>query len=147
MKITSPDFNNGDFLPQDLSCLGEGRAPVLQIADVPASTVTLALIADDPDAPAGIYTHWLAWNIDPAAAVLDISHPPKGAVPGANSSGSTKYVAPCPPSGTHHYYYRLYALDEKLNLPDKSNVKHLLGAMTGHIIDEAVLMGKVERKK
>jgi Raf kinase inhibitor-like YbhB/YbcL family protein len=147
MKLTSPDFNNGGFLPTDLSCLGEGRAPILQFADVPSSTVALALIVDDPDAPGGIFTHWLGWNFGRTVEMIDLKNPPAGTVAGTNSAGTTKYVAPCPPSGTHHYYYRLYALDRKLDLPGKTIEKNLLKAMTGHIVDEAVLMGQSAGKK
>ncbi|MDD4902293.1 MAG: YbhB/YbcL family Raf kinase inhibitor-like protein [Patescibacteria group bacterium] len=146
MNIISPDFINGDFLPADLSCQGEGRAPLLQIANVPTSTASLALVVDDPDAPAGVFTHWLVWNISAAAKTIDAKNLPSGAVVGANSGGTNKYFPPCPPSGVHHYYYRLYALDEKLKLPAKTNMKNLLKAMTGHILDEAVLMGKYQKK-
>ncbi len=147
MMMTSPDFVNGDFMPADLSCPGAGRAPLLQVANVPTSTVTLTLVVDDPDAPAGVFTHFLVWNINPSVTAIDAKKLPPQAMAGVNSSGTNKYVLPCPPSGTHHYYYRLYALDEKLNLPAGSNVKTLLKSMTGHIIDEAVLMGKYEQQK
>jgi len=147
MVITSPDFQNNGLLPQALSCLGEGRPPVLEITDVPSSTLSLALIVQDPDAPAGVFTHWLAWNIDPHATTIDAAALPAKASSGVNSSGSIKYVPPCPPSGIHHYYYRLYALDAKLTLPAKANVKQLLAAMNSHIIDEAVIMGRFQRGK
>jgi Raf kinase inhibitor-like YbhB/YbcL family protein len=146
MKLTSPNFSNGDFLPTNLTCLGEGTAPVLQIADVPTSTLTLALVVDDPDAPAGVFTHWLVWNIERSTTTINAANLPDKAIVGVNSAGANKYFPPCPPSGTHHYYFRLYALDQKLNLSAKSSVKQLLKAMTGHVVDEAVLMGKFERK-
>ncbi|HTW96234.1 MAG TPA: YbhB/YbcL family Raf kinase inhibitor-like protein, partial [Candidatus Methylomirabilis sp.] len=125
---------------------GQGRAPLLQISDVPAGTVSLVLIVDDPDAPAGVFTHWLAWNINAAETNLNPNNPPAEAVVGVNSAGSNKYVPPCPPRGIHHYYYRLYALDEKLNLSVKSQASQIAEAITGHIIAEAVIMGKVEKK-
>jgi hypothetical protein len=147
MKLTSPNFNNGDFLPVDFSCQGKGRTPLLQIADAPKNTAAFALIVDDPDAPGGVFTHWLVWNISAATTTINAGDLPHSAIAGDNSAGSTKYFPPCPPSGIHHYYYRLYALDKKLDLPVKSKAKQLLSAMAGHIIDEAVLMGKFEGKK
>jgi Raf kinase inhibitor-like YbhB/YbcL family protein len=147
MKLTSFDFNNGDFLPADFSCQGKGRAPLLRIADAPKNTATFALIVDDPDATAGVFTHWLVWNISAATTTINAEDLPREAVIGANSAGTAKYFPPCPPSGVHHYYYRLYALDKKIDLPAQAKAKQLLGAMAGHIIDEAVLMGKFEGKK
>jgi hypothetical protein len=146
MKLTSHDFKNGDFLLVDFTCQGKGIAPVLQIADAPASTTVFALIANDPDAPGGVYTHWLAWNFISSTTVIDVKNLPKNITAGVNSSGSAKYVLPCPPSGTHHYYYRLYALDKKLDLSATADEKELLKAMSGHIVDEAVLMGLVAHK-
>jgi hypothetical protein len=145
MQLTSPDFKNGDSLPTDLTCFGKGRAPILQISGAPATTTSLALIVNDPDAPSGVYTHWLAWNFD-SATTNDAKNMPKSATAGINSSGSAKYVLPCPPSGTHHYYFRIYALNAKLSLPAGADQKELLAAMNGHIIDRAVLMGLVEHQ-
>jgi Raf kinase inhibitor-like YbhB/YbcL family protein len=147
MKLTSPDFTNGDFLPADFSCQGKGRAPLLQIADAPTSTVSFALIVDDPDAPAGVFTHWLVWNISAATTTINAEDLPRTATVGANSAGTAKYFPPCPPSGTHHYYFRLYALDKKLDLPSKAKVKQLSAAMAGHIVEESVLMGKFAGKQ
>jgi Raf kinase inhibitor-like YbhB/YbcL family protein len=147
MKLTSSNFNNGDFLPVDFSCQGKGRAPLLQIADAPKNTAAYALIVDDPDAPTGVFTHWLVWNISATTTTINAGELPRAAIAGANSAGSIKYFPPCPPSGIHHYYYRLYALDNQIDLPAKSKAKQLLGTMAGHIIDEAVLMGKLEGKK
>jgi Raf kinase inhibitor-like protein, YbhB/YbcL family len=144
MTLRSPDFSNGNSLPIDFTCFGKGKAPVLQIDGAPATTTSFALIVNDPDAPGAVYTHWLAWNFDRATTTIDAKNPPKSVTAGTNSSGSAKYVAPCPPSGTHHYYFRLYALNAKLNLPTSADQKQLLSAMKDHIIDEAVLMGLVQ---
>jgi len=146
MQLTSPDFKNGDSLPTDLTCFGKGRAPILQISGAPATTTSFALIVNDPDAPTGVFTHWLIWNFDRSTTTVDAKNLPKSVTAGTNSSGTAKYIAPCPPSGTHHYYFRLYALDETLNLPASTNQKQLLSAMKNHIVDEAVLMGMVEHK-
>jgi Raf kinase inhibitor-like YbhB/YbcL family protein len=147
MKLTSLSFDNGNEIPSDFTCQGKKNFPVLQIADEPASTTAFALIINDPDAPAGVFTHLLLWNFDLSTTTIDIKNLPKSAIIGLNSAGTAKYVPPCPPSGTHHYYFRLYALDQKLNLPAKSDEKSLVKAITGHIIDEAVLMGTVKSNK
>jgi Raf kinase inhibitor-like YbhB/YbcL family protein len=146
MKLVSPDFANNASLPLDLTCSGKGMAPVLQLADAPTSTISFALIVNDPDAPKGVFTHWLAWNFDKSTTTIDIKNLSKAVVIGINSSGAAKYVPPCPPSGLHHYYFRLYALDAKLDLSPKANEKQLEAAMRGHILDEAVLMGIFEHK-
>jgi len=146
MTLSSPDFSNGNSLPADFTCFGKGKVPILQIEGAPATTTSFALIVNDPDAPTGLFTHWIIWNFDRATTTIDSKNLPKSATSGTNSSGSQKYIAPCPPSGTHHYYFRLYALDAKLNLPAGADQKELLTAMNGHIIDRAVLMGVVEHK-
>jgi hypothetical protein len=113
------------------------------IEDIPENTKRLALIVDDPDAPAGTWVHWVVFNI-PKTDVIE-----EGEVPGKqgiNDFGKLQYGGPCPPSGTHRYFFKLYALDEKLDLKEGCHKKDLLKAMEGHIIEEAELIGLYQRK-
>ncbi len=142
IKITSPAFKNGDFIPQKYTCKGEDINPPLEFTNIPDAAKSLVLIMDDPDAPMGTWQHWLVWNISPEIKKIEENSVPKGAVLGRNDFGRLKYGGPCPPSGTHRYFFRLYALDVKLNLKEGATRKELDNAMGGHIIDSATLMGK-----
>ncbi|MEM4240241.1 MAG: YbhB/YbcL family Raf kinase inhibitor-like protein [Candidatus Woesearchaeota archaeon] len=144
MKLSSPAFADKQMIPSDYTCDGADRIPPLEIADVPANAKSLALVCDDPDAPMGTWDHWVVWNIPPTTKRIDAE--PEG-VPGKNSWGRTGYGGPCPPSGTHRYFFKIYALDTMLDLPAGSNKAALLGAMKGHIIAEASLMGTYQRRK
>jgi Raf kinase inhibitor-like YbhB/YbcL family protein len=104
------------------------------------------LIVDDPDAPGGNFTHWLLWNVGPDQAEIVANRLPDHAVQGVNDFGESKYSGPCPPPGTHRYYFRLYALDTTLTLPASSKRKVVDSAIKGHIIAEATLMGRYARK-
>ena len=106
----------------------------------------MALIVDDPDAPSGTWDHWILWNIPKEVMQIAEGSTPMGAVVGKNSSGENSYGPPCPPSGAHRYYFRLYALDTPLNLSSNSNSDDLRGAMEGHVLAEAELMGRYQRK-
>ncbi len=112
---------------------------------MPESAKSLALIVDDPDAPMGLWIHWVVWNIDPKLSRIETSDPLHGAVQGTNTNGNTSYGGPCPPSGTHRYFFKLYALDEVLSLPSTTTADALLRAMEGHIVDSAELMGLYQR--
>jgi Raf kinase inhibitor-like YbhB/YbcL family protein len=147
MKLSSPDFSNGGFFSKNFSCQGEGQSPRLIISGAPTGTVSFALILDDPDAGAGVFTHWLAWNIETGTTTLDIKKMPRQAIIGVNTAGTNKFLPPCPGSGLHHYYYRLYALDKKLSLSVKSGKSELLKEIAGHILAEAVLLGQYEKKQ
>jgi Raf kinase inhibitor-like YbhB/YbcL family protein len=138
-QITSPDFSSGGFIPAKFTADGENVPPALKIAGVPAAAKSLALIVDDPDAPAGTFTHWLLWNIPPASLSLDGQTP---GVHGTNQFGKTSYSGPKPPSGTHRYFFRLSALDTRLALPAGATREDLDAAMQGHIIATAILMGR-----
>lgn len=119
------------------SCKGSNATPSVYIQDVPAGSKSLALTLDDPDASSGLWIHWLLWNIPPTMTQLTAGV----GVAGVNSWGNTIYQGPCPPTGTHHYYLKLYALDTVLNLPLGSDNAALQQAMAGHILAEAELMG------
>ncbi len=107
MKLTSPTFTNNSNLPTKYTCDGQGINPPLVISGVPANAQSLALISDDPDAPIGTFVHWLVWNIDSKITEIKENSIPQGASLGKTSAGTTGYVAPCPPSGTHRYFFKV----------------------------------------
>jgi Raf kinase inhibitor-like YbhB/YbcL family protein len=115
-RISSPAFKHNDHIPPKYTCDGADVNPPLVIENTPAGTKSLALIVDDPDAPGGMWVHWVVWNIDPAVAAIKENSVPSGAQQGINDFRSRNYGAPCPPSGTHRYFFKLYALDTTLTL-------------------------------
>lgn len=142
MEIKSPAFQNNEQIPSEYTCDGENISPELEISEIPENTVSLALIMDDPDAPSGTFTHWLAWNI-PLKTKIE-----KGeslSPSGITGFGKTGYGGPCPPSGTHRYYFKLYALDTNLDLNDGATRQELENAMQGHVIKQGILMGTYKR--
>ena len=148
MVIISPVFEANGFIPKKFTCDGGNMNPELEIQNLPDGVKSLALIVHDPDAPhPGGFTHWVMWNIDPMATTIKEESVPPGAVEGENGSGEIGFIAPCPPSGVHHYHFMLYALDTKLNLPLSSGKEELLGAMEGRIIEKAELVGLYQRQQ
>ena len=146
MNLTSPDFSEGENIPERSTCDGKDISPTLKIDGIPKGAKSLVLIVDDPDAPGGNFTHWLIWNIVPDLTEIVANKLPAHAVQGVNDFGKSKYSGPCPPAGVHRYYFRLYALDTTLTLPQTSKRKVVDSAMGGHIIGEATLMGRYARK-
>lgn len=146
MKLTSPVFTNNQSIPQKYTCDGQDISPPLQISEVPEGTASLVLIIDDPDAPMGTWDHWVVWNINPSTTSIEEDGVSEGAVQGMNSFGKQPYGGPCPPSGTHHYYFKLYALDTRLELDVSSKKKDVEVAMEGHILDRAELVGLYQRQ-
>lgn len=143
MEVSSQAFEYGQKIPSKYSCEGENHSPSLHIDSFPEKTQTLAIIVEDPDAPNGVFDHWVVWNITPAN---DIEEGIKVSDQGLNGFGSIGYRGPCPPSGSaHRYFFRIYALDTKLNLPAKSKKEDLKKAMQGHILAEAEVMGTYQR--
>src|SRR4030095_6599649 len=145
MKISSKAFGNGREIPTQYTCEGEDRSPPLQISDVPAGAKTLALICDDPDAPAGTWVHWSAWHINPQ--LKEIPEDAKLNSQGKNDFRNIGYGGPCPPKGhgPHRYFFKLYALDLILPLKPGSSKADLEKAMEGHILAKAELMGTFTR--
>ncbi len=141
MEIHSPSFQNQQMIPTKFTCQGADVSPELQITDVPEGAVSLALISDDPDAPNGDWVHWLIWNIPPHTNTIPEATDLKFAIQGTTSFGNQGYGGPCPPSGTHRYFFKLYALDTELDLAPTSDKQALLQAMEGHIIEKSELMG------
>ena len=146
MKVTSSAFQQGANIPSKFSCDGPNTSPPLQISDVPTEAKSLVLIVDDPDAPSGLFTHWVVWNISPQATTIAEGSTPKG-VQGTNDFGKSGYGGPCPPSGTHRYYFKVFALDRELDLPVGAKRSQLDSAMKGHVIAQGELMGRYSRKK
>ena len=146
MKITSSAFQDGANIPSKFTCDGADTSPPLQIADIPSEAKSLALIVDDPDAPSGLFTHWTVWNIPPQTSVVREGSAPKG-VQGTNGFGKSGYGGPCPPSGTHRYYFKLFALDRELDLPFGAKRGQLDAAMKGHVVAQGELMGRYSRKE
>jgi Raf kinase inhibitor-like YbhB/YbcL family protein len=146
MKITSSAFQEGANIPSQFTCDGAGTSPPLQIADIPSEAKSLALIVDDPDAPSGLFTHWMVWNIPPQTSAVGEGNTPKG-VQGTNDFGKSGYGGPCPPSGTHRYYFKIFALDRELDLPFGAKRGQVDAAMKGHVVAQGELMGRYSRKK
>lgn len=149
IKVTSPAFEPDSLIPMQYSCEGDDIAPEIKWQNLPKNTKTLALICDDPDAPHGTWVHWVVYNI-PAS---DTSFSAKSStdddsfVFGKNSWGKTSYGGPCPPSGTHRYFFKLYALDTDLKLKAGATKEELLRAMEGHVLAEGELMGRYKKQK
>ena len=150
LTITSTAFEEGAMIPGQYTCDGADISPPLSWSGVPQGTQSLALISDDPDAPAGTWVHWVLFNIPPDSTGLPEKVPTDEVLAGGARHGMTDfgrfgYGGPCPPSGTHRYYFKLYALDTMLDLSGRITKEDLLGAMEGHILAEAQLMGKYKR--
>lgn len=145
MKLTSPAFEHNSAIPSEHTCDSADTSPELNIADVPENAKSLVLINDDPDAPVGTWDHWIVFNIPPSTSKINKGHEPAG-TPGKNSWGRTGYGGPCPPSGTHRYFFKLYALDTGLDLPEASTKKDIEAAMQGHIIEKTELLGTYKRQ-
>ncbi len=151
MQIRSAAFENGEKIPVRYTGDGANVSPPLAWSGIPRETRSLALICDDPDAPRGTWVHWVVFNLPPDLPGLPEQTVraglPAGAGAGANSAGSLEYAGPKPPSGTHRYFFKLYALDTKFDdLAPGLPVARLMEAMQGHIIEKAELMGLYSRR-
>ena len=146
MKITSSTFQEGGNIPPKFTCNGGDSSPPLQIAEIPSGAKSLALVVDDPDAPSGLFTHWIVWNIAPQTNAIAEGSAPQG-VQGTNDFGKSGYGGPCPPSGTHRYYFKIFALDRELNLPSGTKRNQLDAAMKGHVVAQGELVGLYAKQK
>jgi Raf kinase inhibitor-like YbhB/YbcL family protein len=141
--VKSPAFENNKLIPKKHSCDGEEVNPPLNVEGIPMGAKTIALILDDPDAPRGTFDHWIVWNIPPTGKIAENSVP---GTEGLNSAGQQTYIGMCPPSGTHRYFFKVYALDAKLDLKANSTKKKdLEKAMQGHILAKGELVGLYNR--
>ena len=144
MKLSSNAFENNGIIPQIYTCDGEDVSPPLTISGVPDKAKSLALVMDDPDAPSGTFTHWVIWNISPQKSQFTKGE--KLEFPaGRTDFGVTGYGGPCPPSGTHRYFFKLYALDTMLDLKSGATRAELETAITNHIVEKTELVGKYTR--
>ncbi len=147
MKITSSAFQEGGDIPSKFSRDGGNVNPPLRFEGAPTNAKSLVLIVDDPDAPVGLFTHWLVWNIDPKTTEIPERGAPKGAVQGTNDYSNLGYGGPQPPSGTHRYYFKIFALDQTLDLRSGAKRQELDKAMSGHVIAQGELMGRYSHSK
>ncbi|WP_455380259.1 YbhB/YbcL family Raf kinase inhibitor-like protein [Acidihalobacter prosperus] len=147
--LSSPAFGNHKAIPVKFTCDGSGNSPPLFWSSPPAGTQSLALIVTDPDAPGGVWVHWVLYDLSPGLRGLKshIVHSPHGSKAGRNSWGRLGYGAPCPPSGHHHYVFRLYAVDKTLSFAHPPFRKVLLSVIHGHILAIATLVGVYGRSK
>jgi Raf kinase inhibitor-like YbhB/YbcL family protein len=150
LVLASGAFKKGEAIPKQYGCKGADISPPLEWSNIPNNTKTLALIVDDPDAPMGTWVHWVIFNIPSTATGLPENVPPEeslpdGALQGKNDFRNYGYGGPCPPGGTHRYFFKLYALDATLQLKGGCTKAELLKAMRGHVIGEAQLMGRYSR--
>ncbi len=151
-KLSSPAFTDSGSIPQKFTCQGSNISPELNWSDAPAGTKSFALIVDDPDAPGGTFTHWVLFDIPSdqkqlAEAALPIGVGGSFGTSGNNGTNQTGYMGPCPPSGSHRYYFRLYALDvPSLKLKEGAARSEVEAAMKGHIIGTAETMGRYEKQ-
>lgn len=141
MKITSLDFKNNGKIPIRFTGDGQNINPNLSIEGVPSGAKNLVLILHDPDAPAKDWVHWLVWNISPNTKLIKENSVPESAVQGINDSRQIGYDGPSPPSGTHRYFFKIFALDTLLSLREGSRREELENAMKGHVLDKAELIG------
>lgn len=140
MKIDSSAFQNGKYIPKKFSKNGDNVSPPLTFHEVPKETKSFALIVDDPDAPMGTFVHWLAWNIP--GETKELPENAKLAMQGENHYNQARYGGPCPPPGSpHRYFFKLYALDNLLSLPEGASKEDLEKAIEGHVVAKAELMG------
>lgn len=146
MKITSSAFIHSSKIPAKYTCDGGNINPPLQFLEVPESAKSLVLIVDDPDAPSKVWVHWLVYNINPDVSEVEENSVPGGGIEGMTDFGRPGYGGPCPPSGTHRYFFKLYALDNILNLPEGATKQMVEDKMQEYIIDKAELTGLYSRE-
>ena len=142
LTVSSPVFENNGLIPAKYTCDGDDINPPLRIEGIPKETVSLTLIVDDPDAPRGTWVHWVVWDIPPTERIEENSVP---GTEGLNDSRRRTYGGPCPPSGTHRYFFKVYALDNRLNLRPDSRKADVERAMGTHVIAKGEIVGLYRR--
>jgi Raf kinase inhibitor-like YbhB/YbcL family protein len=151
LSLSSPSFKEGESIPIEFTCDGKNSSPALHWKDLPRNTESLVLILQDPDAPSGIFTHWVIFNLPPPIDGIPSGMPPLKDLMNAekqalNDFGKVGYGGPCPPNGMHHYIFTLYALDNTLRVPGGASKEEVLKAMEGHVLAEAKLTATYKRK-
>lgn len=149
MQITSTNFDQNEPLPEKYSAYGENINPLLTFSEIPDNTASLLLIVDDPDAPNGLFTHWIVYNMSPATLQIIEGEIPLSGIEGVNDTGKKGYFGPKPPSGTHRYFFRLFALDISLEFPDiiEVNREEIDQAIDGHVIEKTELIGTYTKEE
>lgn len=149
MKIFSSVFSNDGMIPEKYTCDGKNISPPLSWSGAPENTKSFVLIVDDPDAPNGTWDHWIVLNIPAHINAIPENVVPltQGMLAGKNSWGQTNYGGPCPPSGVHRYFFKLYALNVQLSFREGATKEEVLHAMKNHVLKEAELVGKYARTK
>ncbi len=152
MELLSTAFEAGGHIPGKYTCDGDDLSPPLSWIDAPPQTKSFALICDDPDAPSGLWVHWVVFNVPGESRELAENLPPQttlanGVHQGRNDFHKIGYGGPCPPRGEHRYFFQLYALDNKLELKSGASSRDVLKAMAGHILAESRLMAKYKRRQ
>lgn len=150
MKLTSTAFQEGGMIPAKYTCDGANVSPPLEWSGAPQATKSFALICDDPDAPGKTWVHWVVFDLPASRKSLPENVPPQETLPGGGKQGMNDfkkigYGGPCPPSGTHRYFFKLYALDAELNLDSKTTKDRLVQAMKDHILAQGELIGRYKR--
>lgn len=145
VTVSSSSFSAGGSIPKEFTCDGANVNPPLRFSGLPAKAKSFVLIVDDPDAPGGLFTHWLVWNIDPSVSRIPAKSVPAGGIQGTNDFGHAAYSGPCPPSGTHRYRFQIFALDCKLSLHPGAKRPELDKAMTGHELAHGTLTATYSR--
>ena len=151
INITSTAFDKDGLIPPKYTCDGDDISPPLQWENLPEETKSIALISDDPDAPVGTWVHWIIYNLPGETRELAENIPPESTMANGTKQGITDfgrigYGGPCPPSGTHRYFFKIYALDTQLDLAAGANKSQLLEAMNGHVLAQGQIIGKYKRK-
>jgi Raf kinase inhibitor-like YbhB/YbcL family protein len=143
LKITSSAFEENGLIPSKYTCDGNNISPSLTIENIPKESKSLSIIVEDPDAPVGTWVHWVIWNIPVTGRIKENQAP---GVQGINDFRKNNYGGPCPPNGTHRYFFKVFALDTVLELPANTNKHMLEKAMVGHIIASGQLVGLYTRQ-
>jgi Raf kinase inhibitor-like YbhB/YbcL family protein len=149
ITVSSPAFVNGGAIPSRYSCDADGKSPPLEWSTLPSGTRSVAVVVEDPDAPRGTFVHWVLFDLPAGTTKLTedaASGPPAGAAQGKNGKGKTGWTAPCPPSGVHHYHFKVYALNQVIMLADPSE-GDLVRAMTDHVLAQGETVGTYQRAK
>lgn len=147
MRITSSAFENRQHIPIKYTCNGENINPPLEFSDIPHGTKSLVLIVDDPDAPNGTFVHWVVYNISTELREVRENSIPDDGIEGTSSFGKPGYGGPCPPSGTHRYFFKLYALNKTLSLEGNPDKEIVLENMKNSIIAQSELVGLYSQQK
>jgi Raf kinase inhibitor-like YbhB/YbcL family protein len=143
LVVQSTAFADNGHIPPKYTCDGENSNPPFEISNIPEETRSLAIIMEDPDAPGGLFIHWLLWNVSPEESIAEKTNQ---GVSGMNDFGKTGYGGPCPPSGSHHYYIKVFALDKELTIAGGENKASLLEHMAGHILATGELVARYKRQ-